>query len=75
MCFLAHSRVLEPGTEAQQPSAPVPRCAVPVWDPAESQGLGRRLTGAGAGNSERSPRGPRCLGGRNPGACSRRGAG
>lgn len=39
------------------------------------RGLSCRQGGAGAENSELSPRGPRRLGGRNPGACSRRGAG
>jgi hypothetical protein len=39
------------------------------------RGLSCRQGGAGAESSELSPRGPRRLGGRNPGACSRRGAG
>lgn len=39
------------------------------------RGLSSRQGGAGAESSELSPRGPRRLGGRNPGACSRRGAG
>lgn len=80
-CYMAQSRVPKRGVGGAGGGSIAERTGAQVrhsrlglrrvlW-----RGLSCRQGGAGAESSELSPRGPRRLGGRNPGACSRRGAG